>query len=86
MPHLPIPHHRLRHRNHWLSQWISDPPSLNIDHPRCLAQGCRLPEEDHALVVCKLDRMARSTQYLLKIVERVERKGAHLHCSISGWT
>src|SRR3954449_10855849 len=31
-----------------------------------------------ALVVCKLDRLARSTQHLLEIVERVKRKGAHL--------
>jgi DNA invertase Pin-like site-specific DNA recombinase len=29
-------------------------------------------------VVCKLDRLARSTQHLLEIVERVRCKGAHL--------
>jgi DNA invertase Pin-like site-specific DNA recombinase len=34
--------------------------------------------EGDALVVCKLDRLARSTQHLLEIVERVKRKGAHL--------
>jgi DNA invertase Pin-like site-specific DNA recombinase len=31
------------------------------------------------LVVCKLDRLARSTQHLLEIVECVKRKGAHLN-------
>jgi len=31
------------------------------------------------LVVCKLDRLARSTQNLLDITERIRRKGAHLH-------
>src|SRR5437763_8772603 len=35
--------------------------------------------EGDVLVVCKLDRLARSTQHLLEIVERVKRKGAHLH-------
>src|SRR5580700_3628152 len=35
--------------------------------------------EGDALVVCKLDRLARSTQHLLEIVERVKRKGAHLN-------
>jgi DNA invertase Pin-like site-specific DNA recombinase len=34
--------------------------------------------ENDVLVVCKLDRLARSTQHLLEIVERVKRKGAHL--------
>src|SRR5690348_4900478 len=34
--------------------------------------------EGDVLVVCKLDRLARSTQHLLEIVERVKRKGAHL--------
>src|SRR5690242_18890592 len=34
--------------------------------------------EGDVLVVCKLDRLARSTQHLLDIVERVQRKGAHL--------
>src|SRR6185312_5280938 len=31
------------------------------------------------LVVSKLDRLARSTQHLLGIADRVKRKGAHLH-------
>jgi DNA invertase Pin-like site-specific DNA recombinase len=31
------------------------------------------------LVVCKLDRLARSTQNLLDITDRIRRKGAHLH-------
>lgn len=31
------------------------------------------------LVVSKLDRLARSTQHLLDIADRVKRKGAHLH-------
>lgn len=35
--------------------------------------------EGDVLVVCKLDRLARSTQHLLEIVERVKRKGAHLN-------
>jgi DNA invertase Pin-like site-specific DNA recombinase len=35
--------------------------------------------EGDTLVVCKLDRLARSTQHLLNITERVKRKGAHLH-------
>ena len=35
--------------------------------------------EGDVLVVCKLDRLARSTQHLLEIVDRVKRKGAHLH-------
>jgi DNA invertase Pin-like site-specific DNA recombinase len=35
--------------------------------------------EGDTLVVCKLDRLARSTQHLLDIAERVKRKGAHLH-------
>src|SRR3954454_24557339 len=34
--------------------------------------------EGDVLVVSKLDRLARSTQHLLEIVERVKRKGAHL--------
>jgi len=34
--------------------------------------------EGDVLVVCKLDRLARSTQHLLDIVEQVKRKGAHL--------
>lgn len=34
--------------------------------------------EDDVLVVCKLDRLARSTQHLLEIVEWVKRRGAHL--------
>lgn len=34
--------------------------------------------EGDVLVVCKLDRLARSTQHLLEIVDRVKRKGAHL--------
>jgi DNA invertase Pin-like site-specific DNA recombinase len=35
--------------------------------------------EGDTLVVCKLDRLARSTQHLLDITDRVQRKGAHLH-------
>jgi DNA invertase Pin-like site-specific DNA recombinase len=35
--------------------------------------------EDDVLVVSKLDRLARSTQHLLDIADRVKRKGAHLH-------
>ena len=35
--------------------------------------------EGDVLVVCKLDRLARSTQHLLEIVDRVRRKGAHLN-------
>src|SRR3984893_1540035 len=34
--------------------------------------------EGDVLVVCKLDRLARSTQHLLEIADRVKRKGAHL--------
>src|SRR5215472_6070792 len=34
--------------------------------------------EGDVLVVSKLDRLARSTQHLLEIVERIKRKGAHL--------
>jgi hypothetical protein len=34
--------------------------------------------ERDTLVVSKLDRLARSTQHLLEIVDRVKRKGAHL--------
>jgi DNA invertase Pin-like site-specific DNA recombinase len=34
--------------------------------------------EGDVLVVCKLDRLARSTQHLLEIVDQVKRKGAHL--------
>ena len=34
--------------------------------------------EGDVLVVCKLDRLARSTQHLLEIVERVKRNGTHL--------
>src|ERR1700730_6524188 len=34
--------------------------------------------EGDVLVVSKLDRLARSTQHLLEVVERVKRKGAHL--------
>jgi DNA invertase Pin-like site-specific DNA recombinase len=35
--------------------------------------------EGDTVVVCKLDRLARSTQHLLDIADRVKRKGAHLH-------
>jgi DNA invertase Pin-like site-specific DNA recombinase len=35
--------------------------------------------EGDVLVVSKLDRLARSTQHLLEIADRVKRKGAHLH-------
>jgi DNA invertase Pin-like site-specific DNA recombinase len=35
--------------------------------------------EDDTLVVTKLDRLARSTQHLLDIAERVKAKGADLH-------
>jgi len=34
--------------------------------------------ENDVLVVTKLDRLARSTQHLLEIADRVKRKGAHL--------
>jgi DNA invertase Pin-like site-specific DNA recombinase len=34
--------------------------------------------EGDVLVVSKLDRLARSTQHLLEIADRVNRKGAHL--------
>jgi DNA invertase Pin-like site-specific DNA recombinase len=35
--------------------------------------------EGDTLIVCKLDRLARSTQHLLDIADSVKRKGAHLH-------
>ena len=35
--------------------------------------------EDDVLTVCKLDRLARSTQHLLEIADQVQKKGAHLH-------
>src|SRR5262249_13881188 len=35
--------------------------------------------EGDVLVVSKLDRLARSTQHLLEIADRVKRKGAHLN-------
>jgi DNA invertase Pin-like site-specific DNA recombinase len=34
--------------------------------------------EGDLMVVCKLDRLARSTQHLLEIADRVKRKGADL--------
>src|ERR1700730_10125930 len=40
--------------------------------------------EGDVLVVCKLDRLARSTQHLLEIVDRVKRKGAHLQIPTLG--
>jgi DNA invertase Pin-like site-specific DNA recombinase len=35
--------------------------------------------EDDVLTVCKLDRLARSTQHLLEIADQVQKEGAHLH-------
>src|SRR5947199_9337367 len=35
--------------------------------------------EGDVLVVSKLDRLARSTQHLLDVVEPVKRRAAHLH-------
>jgi DNA invertase Pin-like site-specific DNA recombinase len=47
--------------------------------PRAQLEGALdFIREGDLLVVCKLDRLARSTQHLLEIADRVKRKGADL--------
>src|SRR5690349_22955234 len=51
----------------------------SIAHRAQLEAALDFIREGDVLVICKLDRLARSTQHLLEIVDRVKRKGAHLN-------
>jgi DNA invertase Pin-like site-specific DNA recombinase len=51
----------------------------SVAHRAQLEAALDFIREGDVLTVCKLDRLARSTQHLLEIADRVKRKGAHLH-------
>src|SRR5215469_8294291 len=51
----------------------------SVAHRAQLEAALDFIREGDALVVSKLDRLARSTQHLLEIADRVKGKGAHLH-------
>jgi DNA invertase Pin-like site-specific DNA recombinase len=51
----------------------------SVAHRAQLEAALDFIREGDTLVVSKLDRLARSTQHLLEIADRVKRKGAHLH-------
>ena len=51
----------------------------SVAHRDQLEAALDFVREADVLTVCKLDRLARSTQHLLEITDRVKRKGAHLH-------
>jgi DNA invertase Pin-like site-specific DNA recombinase len=51
----------------------------SVAHRAQLEAALDFIREADTLVVSKLDRLARSTQHLLEIADRVKRKGAHLH-------
>ena len=41
--------------------------------------------EDDTVIVCRLDRLARSTHDLLDIAERIEKAGAHFYSLAEPW-
>jgi DNA invertase Pin-like site-specific DNA recombinase len=51
----------------------------SVAHRAQLEAALDFIREGDVLTVCKLDRLARSTQHLLDVADRVKRKGAHLH-------
>lgn len=51
----------------------------SVAHRSQLEAALDFVREGDVLTVCKLDRLARSTQHLLEIADGVKRKGAHLH-------
>jgi DNA invertase Pin-like site-specific DNA recombinase len=51
----------------------------SVAHRAQLEAALDFIREGDTLVVSKLDRLARSTQHLLEIADRVKRKGTHLH-------
>ncbi|HEV2546053.1 MAG TPA: recombinase family protein [Stellaceae bacterium] len=51
----------------------------SVAHRAQLEAALDFIREGDVLTVCKLDRLARSTQHLLEIADGVKRKGAHLH-------
>jgi DNA invertase Pin-like site-specific DNA recombinase len=51
----------------------------SVAHRDQLETALDFIRDGDVLTVCKLDRLARSTQHLLQIADHVKRKGAHLH-------
>src|SRR5215469_3988461 len=51
----------------------------SVAHRDQLEAALDFIREGDVLTVCKLDRLARSTQHLLEITDRVKHKGAHLN-------
>jgi DNA invertase Pin-like site-specific DNA recombinase len=58
--------------------FVEEVSSVDRDKRAQLAQALDFLREGDALVVTKLDRLARSVAHLLQIVETIEKKGAAL--------
>lgn len=57
----------------------------SMEHRDGLKAILRLMGAGDVLVVCKLDRLARNTLDMLKLIEEITKKGAHVRSLAEGW-